>query len=498
MVRRWRNAVLVLLCLTAALNGQERSRTAAERLDPLLDRLFSLGMSPGMSVAVVQEDSIIYARGFGYADLKAGRRVKPDTYFYIASTTKSLTAFACAMLARQGRVDFSKPVQDYVPDLRLHPDIDPRSVTLQRLLTHTHGLDGMGPVVVRTAYTGDHTYGRLLELTALHGPSGNGYAFDYSNIGYNIAGFVMQEVTGMEWKSVVKQLVLDPLGMNDTRADVSSLEPDRTALPYAVTPDGFEETRPRKSDRTMHAAGGHYTTALDMAAWIGMQLNHGVWMGKRIFPPEVVGETQRKHTDQDRMFGQIHRYGWGLGWDLGTYAGDTLIHRFGSYAGFRSHVSFMPSRRLGVVVLVNEASLGSRLADATAFAIYDELSATPAGEERVQTALLSAEEMVPKVRESIRKEIEKRAARAQELPHAVTSYTGTFVNQAYGTFTVRVRQGKLLFKLGELESPAEVYDSMSNKFRVELTGSGSVISFEMSAEQARSLVFNGITFNRVE
>jgi len=123
----------------------------------------------------------------------------------------------------------------------------------------------------------------------------------------------------------------------------------------------------------MHAAGGHVSTALDLSKWLIAHINIGKLNGKQVFPESVVKNTHFKHVEQDRTFAFFQRYGW----DLGTYEGDTLIHRFGSYAGFRSHVSFMSENRLGVVVLVNEGSLGSNLADMAAAVIYDVLLDKP-------------------------------------------------------------------------------------------------------------------------
>lgn len=494
---------LVLLSLVVALpvcvSAQaETDSPLAKQIDPLLEELFSYDLSPGMSVAVVLDDRIAYTRGFGLAEIASGRPVTASTRFYIASTTKSLTALACALLADQGELDLHTPVQRYVPDLRFHRDIDPERITLERLLTHTHGLEGIGPVVIRTAFTGDYDRGQLLRLTAHHGPAESGEAFRYSNIGYNIAGFVLEEITGETWKDAVDELVLRPLHLRETTAYVSRLDPAETAVGYRPTPEGFEIAAPTKTDETMHAAGGHYTTASDMAAWVGAVMNKGWWIGEQVFPASVVEDVTRKHADQDRTFGEIKRYGWGLGWDLGTYNGDTLVHRFGSYAGFRSHVSFMPSRKVGVVVLVNDGALGSMLADGAAFLVYNHLRKTEEAASINAGLIKRLAGIAPMMRQRLAEELRKRAARDQTLPFELSAYAGRYENGAYGTMRCQVEEGKLVFRFGGLKSAAEVYDNDKNQFRVELTGGGSVVTFEMTGGQGKKVTFNGVEFARIE
>jgi CubicO group peptidase (beta-lactamase class C family) len=144
---------------------------------------------------------------------------------------------------------------------------------------------------------------------------------------------------------------------------------------------------PSKTDSTMHAAGGHVSTARDLTRWIEAHLNRGRVDGRQVFPAAVVAETHRQQATQDRMFAAFHRYGWGLGWDLGTYDGDSLVHRFGGFPGFRSHVSFMPDRGVGVIVLTNAGGAGSTLADAVATSIYAILLNKPELERRLDSAV---------------------------------------------------------------------------------------------------------------
>jgi CubicO group peptidase (beta-lactamase class C family) len=467
-----------------------------DTLEEKLEQVFASGLAPGMSVAVVHGDQVVLSRGFGYADLERKRPVTAVTPFYIASTTKSLTALAVALLADRGEFALSDPVTTLVPGLHLHPEADSARVTVASLLTCTLGLEGWGPVVWRTAYTGEHTQELLVELTAWHAPREDPGVFEYANIGYNIAGFVLEATSGHTWQKAVSDLVFEPLALANTSSSVSGPNLTGHAFPYRMAPEDFVIASPRKTDATMHAAGGHYSTAEDMAAWIGVMLNHGRWRGEQVFPAHVIADVQRRHVEQDREFNGIQRHGWGLGWDLGTWNDELLIHRFGSYPGFRSHVSFMPDYDLGVVVLVNEDRAGSLLADSAAYIAYHEMLGK-AGADSAQAAIIDrCVSAAPRFRQQLLDDRSKRAQRDQELSLPLAAYSGRYHHPAYGTLDCTVEHSRLVFRIGRLESVAEVYNAGEHQLRVELTGSGSVVSADVVDDTVRSMAIGDWVFYR--
>ncbi len=466
----------------------------AEKLDSFIEKAFALDLTPGMAVAAIQGSDVIYARGFGYADLQSRRPVSPETMFYIASTTKSFTAFAAAILDDRGELDLDNTVGSYLPNLRLQSPLSADDITMRDLLTHTHGIEGGGPVVFRTAYTGMHTHEQLVELLSAYGPASGGRSFNYGNIGYNIASFAMDASLGISWKELLQREVFKPLGMNSTSAYLSKIDPHRLAMPYVAEEKGYRRLHYAKSDANMHAAGGHVSTVLDLAKWLQAHINSGRIAGKQVFPEKVVAETHRKQADQDRNFANFHRYGWGLGWDLGTYEGDTLIHRFGSFSGFRSHVSFMPKQQIGVVVLVNEGRLGSFLADMVACSIYDRLLEKPGLDEKLEQFQMHA----ARGRERIGQDKARRAARPQKLPHPLATYAGIYENDEFGRMEWHIVDGKFEVKMGLLRSPVEVYNGEQNQLRVALTGRGEVVGFSIQGDLAESLTYADRKFVRID
>ena len=361
----------------------------------------------------------------------------------------------------------------------------------------THGIQGGGPVVFRTAYSGEFTTELLLQLLEAYPPAENGRAFAYGNLGFNIAGFALEAKLGESWKEIVAREVLAPLGMEDTRASQVGVS-ERLAVPHAPAPDGFRRLRFGKSDANMHAAGGHVSTALDLARWLEVQLNAGRLDGRQVLPAEVIAETQKHQVDQDRDFGAYHRDGWRLGWDLGTYRDQRMVARFGSFVGFRSHVSFMPEEGIGVVVLVNDGLLGSMLADMVANAIYDHRLVGPLAGEARQAALAETAQRVAMGRQQFAQDLERRAARSQELLQPRTAYTGSFENPDYGLMHWTLDGETLHIAMGLAESDAEVYDAQANQLRIELTGRGQVVTFTFTFTdgQASKVTYDGVEFER--
>ncbi len=468
-------------------------------LDSFISRAFELDLTPGLAVAVVEGDRVIYSRGLGYADIEARRRVVADsTLFYIASTSKSFTAFLAATLDHRGRLDLDAPISRYLPELRFQPPLSAEEITLRDLLTHTHGIasDGLHPVVVRTAYTGVYTDSLLIDLLGEYPPSPTGRAYNYGNLGYNIAGLVIDAVMERGWKDLQRDEVFLPAGMRQTTAGTSRIDRGRLALPHAADPVGYHRIHFGKADANMHAAGGHLTTALDLARWLEAHMNDGRIDGRQVFPAEVVAETHRQQATQDRDFAYFHRYGWGLGWDLGTYEGDTLIHRFGGFPGFRSHVSFMPRHGIGVVALVN-SNIASRLTDLVAAYAYDLLLGKPGLEEKYERLLPQVADRAENLRRRIAEDRAERAARQEPLPYPLSAYGGTYENRELGRMEWRVVNGALRAEMGVMRSGTEVHDAAANQLRVELRGRGEVVEFVFEDGEAVTLTYMGRNFTRV-
>lgn len=472
--------------------------SVARQLEPLARRTMATGLTPGMSVAVVRGDRVVWQAGFGEADREAHRAVTPETRFYIASTSKALTGLAAARLAARGTLDLDAPIARVLPAARFAANVATDSLTLRRFLTHTHGLRAAGPVSLRMTMTGEYTNAELFEALAEHASAGREGVFFYSNLGYEVVGLALAPGVTGGWKEVVEHEVLAPLGMTATTAYTSKVPAALRAEPYETGASGVERVPLDKGDANMGPAGGHFSTAPDLAKLLIAELNRGRIGRRAVIEPEVIAETQRLQVTQDRAFPPFHRHGWGIGWDVGTYRGDTLLSRFGGFSGYRSHVSFLPGRKLGVVVLLNGGQTASSLTDALAAAIYDRLAGRDSVEAHLDQRLAAAVEAAGRDRESVAADIAKRAARPRTPKRPLDSYAGTYGNPLYGAMVVEAQGTGLTWRMGVARSAMEVFDLDKEQFRVSLAGSGTVLGtrFEEGGARTAALQMFGIEFAR--
>ncbi len=472
-------AALLLLTGPVALAATPADDAAFRRdADAFIDRaLKEIDVTPGLAVAFVDGDRTVYVRGTGLADTAPPLKADADTRFYIASSTKSFTALAIASLAAKGVLDLDAPVAVWLPDSGLPPQIAAR-VTLRQLLTHTSGIDN-SPISFRAAFSGDHAPALMQELLSatVETPDTPVGTFRYSNAGYNLATLLLERKTGLDWRALVRGEVLDPLGMAATTPFVSRAG-GVLAAGHIAGPDGSRLRSPlQKSDATMQSAGGLVSTARDMARWLQAQLNDGVVDGRRVFPAGLVASTHRPTATQNAAFGPYRRTGYGLGWEVGNFGDDLLVHHFGNFAGSRAHVSLLPAHRLGVTVMVNEDAVAGGLADLIANYLYERRLNRPDVEARYAGLL----EQMKTDRDTRRTRIAEGTARFAARPRMLTrpdgDYVGRYENPLYGVFVVSSTDAGLVVTMGPMQTVAQAF-TQPESIRVELVpGQGQAIIF---------------------
>lgn len=335
-------------------------------LDDRFTRLRDDARIPGVAWGVVRDGELVHAGGAGTTRDGEDRRPDAASVFRIASMTKSFTASTILLLRDEGRLRLDEPVASYVPELagwRL-PTADSTPVTVRQLLTMSAGLPTDDP-------WGDRQQGlaldRFAELLSA-GPSfawPPGTVFDYSNLGYGILGRVITNVAGREYREVVRDLLLEPLGMTSTAYLAEDVTEPRLAHGYVRREEGLvrEGTDPYGALASM---GGVFSCVADLARWVAGFTD--------AFParddPEG-GHPLRRSTRREMQ--QLHRliepeilahapdaepraiaYGYGFGLFVLAEPGlGTIVSHAGGYPGFGSHMAWHPATGLGVIGLGN-------------------------------------------------------------------------------------------------------------------------------------------------
>jgi CubicO group peptidase (beta-lactamase class C family) len=472
----------------------------ARAVDSIAARAVAQGLAPALGVAITMGGRTIYARSHGMADATAGVPADDRTLWYLASTSKSLTGFGIALLAEQGAVRLDAPITTLLPGVRWHPEAKPDSLTLARFLSHTHYLND-NAVVMSAAFTGAIPERQWPQLLALATPTGN-RDLVYSNFGYNVAAMVIDALRPEGWRAYLERHVYQPAGMEETYARVSGLDSHRIAKPHNLRADGRYDTQPFfKTDATMNSAGGHLATLHDLARWTLVQMDSGMIDGRRVFPTEAVALSHRLIAPQTReaakRFAFFDREGWGAGWDLGTYEGERMVSRFGSYHTTRSHLSFLPRRRIGVVAM-STGGLGSSLTDVIASLAYDLEAGRPDARQRAEERLTTLGTRLVAARRGVLTGDSTRAAR-QARPHRpLAHFAGTYGDPSFGELSFTLEDGRLQYRWGALYGPAEIFDGAKDQLRIEIAGSGTVVSFAFGNDgPARQLEVQGATMARV-
>jgi CubicO group peptidase (beta-lactamase class C family) len=466
----------------------------AAQADAFIARsLEALGVVPGIAVAVVVGDEVVFLTGQGVTDVRSGIPVDANTRFYIASSTKPMVALAIAAMDARGDVDLDAPVGVW-SHAGLPADIA-GAVTLTDLLSHRAGVEN-DALTFRLAYSGDHSASVRSDLVAsttrdADTPHGQ---FRYSNVGYNLATTLIEAESGLDWRDLVSREVLGPLGMTATTPWIEA-ERGRASVAaghFGHLPGGPTVAVLQKTDQTMHSAGGLVASARDMARWLEIQLTDGVMDGERIFPVGLVASTHRSQVATDATFGPYTRVGYGLGWYVGRYGEQPLIHHFGNFGGSRAHVSFMPERGIGVVVLINEDAVAGGFADIVANYLYGLYGGRPDLDATFDAEVAALAGRIDSLRPRIAADIEARGARSWRLDHPMAAYIGVYESPSMGRVYIGSTGDGLVVSIGVMSATAEPFTA-PNSLRVELIPlRGEVLTFGGTDQ----LTYGGVVFER--
>jgi CubicO group peptidase (beta-lactamase class C family) len=480
-------------------NGPAANGVLADSLDPFVRGLVADGFIPGVAIAVVTRGGPAYLRGFGVRDVHTREPVTPQTGFYIASSTKSFTGMLAGILAQRGVISLDAPLGRYLPELRMNAPLSADSITLRALLTHTSGMRNE-PVVFRTAFSGVHDDAMLIRLLGQSTPIPRTYRYD--NLGYVVAALAMERATGREWQDLLRDELFRPLGMTHTTARVSEARAAGWPLasPHITGSDSVVRLTMEKQDNTMHAAGGIITTAEDLVRWLQAQLDGGRVDGRQVIPQAVVRLAHTPYAMHTDTFYRYVRTGYGLGWQTADYEGERMIQHFGGFEGWHAHISFLPDRGIGVVVLINDSSpVGGPSADVIATYAYDLLLGRPGVNAKYAAERERLAANANDMRQRIRADYQRRAARPPTPDERKPFFVGTYDNEMMGTVDVRLRENRELWAtLGNLSARLDPYTN-PEALRVELLpGSGQVLQFFFrdATTPADSASLNGMVFRR--
>ena len=466
----------------------------------------SLNLKMGIGMAVVRNNHIVYETYQGMANVEKGISVTPKTNFYIASSTKSFTALAMLSLHEKGLLNLDRSLASFFPEYKFKPELKADKINLRDLLYHTSGIENNN-IAISKAYTGLYSSQSLVESLVNQSdvdPRSEYGKFRYTNLGYNIVELILERELNKDWKTIVQQEVLSPLGMSKTSANISDIDRYQWqgAEPYqAINLHGtLQPITLKKKDSIMHAAGGLISTPRDMAKFLIAELNSGKVNGKQVFKEKMIKLSQEPHAKQERNFLNLKRYAYGYGWNIATTPhGDTLFHHYGTFPGTCAQVSFMPQYNVGLSICANESQVGLLATFLISSYAFDYFAERKDLDKFYKKQLKKYKNMIEKGFLSQAKNKEKRSKRQWMLDLPKRDYAGKYYNKSTGVIAVMVNdKDEMKASIGYLSSPPFEPFTKQNSVRVEMIpGSGSVFLFEVENGQVTALLSDGLKYEKI-
>lgn len=437
-----------LLCLaTAAVlappAAPAQQHPALQGLDAYIEGAIRDWAVPGVAVAVIKDDSVIFARGYGVREQGRPGAVDEHTLFPIASTTKAMTVAALGMLVDEGRLRWDDPVTRHLPGFELADPYVSRELTVRDLLTHRSGLARHDNLWISAPASRAEILRRARFL-----PRAAGFReqYGYHNIMYLAAGELAGAVAGSSWDDVVERRLFEPLGMTRSTTRMAVLATRENVAASHIRHEGRVISIPRRDYDHLGGAGAAFSSAHDLAQWVRLHLNGGVYRGRRLLAEATLKEmhtpqvVMRGDSVNERLFPTTNFRAYGLGWYLRDHHGRKVVHHSGlvNYTG--TQVAMVPSERLGVVVISNLGA--SDVPTSVMYRVIDAFLGVPPRD-------LSAEYLALQRRANERadartREVEASRVRGTRPALPLERYAGTYADSLYGEMRIAQENGRLV------------------------------------------------------
>jgi CubicO group peptidase (beta-lactamase class C family) len=473
------------------MNGQESKNILATALAEWLPGKLADWKVPGIGVAVVKDGETIFAEGYGLRDREQGLPVTVNTLFAIGSASKAFTAASVALMVDDGKLEWNKPIRNYMPDFMLKDGFATERMSAVDLLCHRSGLPRHDLMWYNSTATREQMYGRLRYLE-----SSRDFRTDwqYQNLMYMTAGYLAGKLDGSSWEDVVRTRIFEPLGMKTANFSVDVMQQAADfALPYAEREDEVKRIDFRNISE-VGPAGSINASVTEMAEWVKLQLAKGMYGDRQIISQSNVAQL---HSPQmvvaEPLWKEMFQSDWvsyGLGWFIHNFHGETLVQHGGNIDGFSALVSFIPSQNVGVVTLTNLNS--NYLTEIVSMYIYETLMGW---EQRDWHSHWKG--FVDKIKGQAKKAREESTSERKpdtQPTHSVAEYAGEFENPGYGVLTIKESDGKLTAIFNRIEMAMghyhyNVFEAKSEslmvdfklQFEVDLKGNIAKVAVQFEA-----------------
>lgn len=415
--------------------------TILNEFDAYAEKAFKEWNIVGMSVAIVKDGKTIYAKGFGKRKLNEDGEVTPETLFQIGSISKSFTTALTAIAVDKKLLKWEDPVIDHLPDFLVFDPWVTRNFEIQDLYSQRSGLPGysgdLQPMLGMPIDTVIHNVRFFPPLTSFRSQ------FAYQNVFFSIGAKVLEAKTGEKWEVLLKNELLTPLGMVNSSSSLSDyLKVPNRAGWHLRQPDGSALQVDEDFDAAnwvyvYGASGGINSSAKDMANWITLQADQGVFEGKELITKENLARTTRPYIYATELYNASNFYC--LGWLSLDHSPYPIIWHNGGTSGAKNNLAFIPQERIGIVVLTNTIEM--QLPEALTMQFFD-IYFGKADQDWSAQFLAKQKEMEHLL-------LSKNTPLKNPLPSLpLENYTGEYHNKIYGKIQISVDGKDLKVAIG--------------------------------------------------
>lgn len=436
-----------------AASGADAARKELEGYDQLVQGMIDAWKVPGLGIAIVKDGEVIFEKGFGYRDVEAKQPVTPDTLFAIGSSSKAFTTFVLGTLVDEGKLDWDKPVSNFLPGFRLHDRVASELLTPRDMVSHRSGLPRH-----------DLSWYNALELSRKELVERIPYMestyplrerWQYNNFMFLTAGYLAEQVTGRSWEDNVRERIFEPLGMTSSNFSVhdSQKAPD-FALPYREDEDTEKIERiPFREITNMGPAGSINSSIRDMSKWVQVHLSGGKAGGRQLIGTATLIDIHSPHMvlpgTPERP--ELSQPSYGLGWFIDAYRGHGRVSHGGNIDGFSALVTLLPNDGLGMVILTNKDGTG--VPELLVRHTLDRLlKLDPIDWNAEFLAKRDAARAVAKQAEAQKGSVRKPGTKPA---HKLEEYAGEYVHPAYSPLKIEVDGRRLRATYNHLSMPLE-------------------------------------------
>lgn len=428
---RW---LLFFFCSTAL-----RPQDPFNGFDADVERAMKVLHVPGAAVGVIRDGNVVLAKGYGVREAGKNAAVDPDTIFAVGSMTKSFTAITVAMMIDAGKLDWDRPVRDYLPWFRMYDPVASELITPRDLLTHRSGLPGHNFIRFSTPLDRAELVRRLRYLEPNRTFRD---VYQYNNLMYVTAGFLAGEMAHSTWENLVTERIFSPLGMTGSTVSVAdTVKHEDFARPHLLRKDQAQVTEFYNYQQFgVGPNGAVNSTVNDFLKYLQFQLGDGTAGEKRLVSQAQMQQLHRPITVSPQGGS------YAPGFDVTAYRGHAVLQHGGAITGFTSMMMLLPEYHAGIVVMNN---LGTALPTILTHELADRLlGLTPM--DYLGESLQAHERSIEHERTE-RKKIESERLPGTKPSLQLAAYAGEYFHPAYGTIRVESAADGLVVHFGALD-----------------------------------------------